>query len=414
MSPGDELRCLLRLPFDALAAVLGRIKPDFAWQPVTARRIRKLLFRINNVQLFTCLPVPQEERGKLLGLIRCLVSVPFGDGRGRFRLIADALNVRVDARHRGDDDVQTLLVVCRVGGRAALSINMYEKDAKVAADNRASGAGILGLADEAGLRNAIRLDLTLHEPALRELFREAGIAGMDGAAMMAASFVKAVRRLERGKGRSGKACLAWLLDYAFEQCLPLLKLLSYRPALLNKANRVLAVYNPTAAAVFKAWWGEPLPARGRRTSFCQYAMRHPTHRLTREQARKARAKLLTLGIDPDIPADVYETFFAQTYVWEMTRGERTTFCRALEAGDAEVIARLMAGSRSRSVKPIERISSSVRRMLRSAEVPAVEISASLRPGFEAPLALVRHGASVMRCGKLMTAVRVTARRSQPT
>ena len=134
----------------------------------------------------------------------------------------------------------------------------------------------------------------------------------------------------------------------------------------------------------------------------------------REQAHKARAKQLTLGIDPDIPADVYETFFAQTYVWEMTRGERTTFCRALEAGDAEVIARLMAGSRSRSVKPIERIASSVRRMLRSAEVPAVEISASLRPGFEAPLALVRHGAPVMRCGKLMPAVRVSARRSQPT
>ncbi|MFM9939785.1 MAG: hypothetical protein ACKVP7_09835 [Hyphomicrobiaceae bacterium] len=374
-SPRDELRCLLRLPFEALTAVLRCINPEFMWSSITNRRMRALLFRLTNIQIFTYLAVPNGERGKLLGYLRCMMSVPFGDGRGRYRLLADALNVRFDTRHSAAD-VQTLLFVCLVGGRAAVSVNLYEKDAKVGADDRMAKGCALGLSEYALLKDVIRLDLTLHEPALRELFREARIGNKTDTALMAANFVKAVRRLDLGKGRSGKTCLAWLLDYTFDQRLPLQKLLNFRPSLLEKARRVLKSYNPQAALVFRAWWREAPATRGDRGSFVLFAMRHASFKLSREQARKTRSKLLALGLDPDIPGDVYEAFYAQTFVWDMPRVERTKFCKALQARDGEVIAKYMARSRARSATKIDEVAATIRQMLESAEVPAVAVGPS--------------------------------------
>lgn len=190
--------------------------------------------------------------------------------------------------------------------------------------------------------------------------------------LTAANFVKAVRRLDRGKGKSGRGCLAWLLHYAFDERLPLLRLLNYRPSMVVKAMQTLEAYNPVAAKAFEAWW-RGSSSRRSEAGFARFVTRHPDHKLTRQQGRTVRRKLLDLGIDPDLPIDAYNVLFAQTHVWDMTTADRMPYVLALEEGDRKVIAKHMTSSRSRSVAIIGEVSATVRHMLESAEAPAVSV-----------------------------------------
>jgi hypothetical protein len=378
-TPRDELAALMRVPLNALEVVLRSVEPKFSWYPVTRQRIEALQFRVGPVQLFTYLPVPNDDRGRFLGFVRAVLSCPFGNGKGRFQVLADCIDVRVDTRFSRDDDVQTLLLVCQEDKRAALSINLYEKDAKLAAEagtlSEAASAGMAAIADD--LKNALRLDLTLHEPALRDLMVEAKLGKRATVPLTAANFVKAVRRLDRGKGRTKKACLAWLLDYTFDKRLPLLRMLNFKPSMVDAASRALATYNAHAKEVFQEWWSLSTNDRrskalsgGRRLTFEQFAQRHPTHKLSREQARMARRKLLAIGIDPDLAGDAYTVPYAQSYVWGLDCTERMGLCQALEARDNKAIGKLMRMSRSRSNSSITLISKCVRRMLAQAQTPA--------------------------------------------
>ena len=397
MSPAEEMRCLLRLPFDALTLVLRAIEPDFAWHKSTRRRIKRLLFRLSNIQIFTYLPIASSQRVRFLGFLRAALSTPFGDGAGQYRTLADVLNVRIDSRMNDADDLETLLIVCRAGGRAGLSINQYLKDAKVTTDARTAGVSPMALGGGCDLANAIRLDLTLHEAALRDLMAEAKLGKKTTLPLTAANFVKAARRLDRGKGESGLRSLNWLLHYAFDKRLPLLRLLNYRPSMVKEARKVLEAYNPDAAKLFGLWWtaSSRLNRRGASdVSWVQFATSHHTHRLSRGQARSAQRKVLGVGIDLDLPADAYNTMFAQTFVWDMSSTDRHKFCLALEAGDSKTIAKFMAASRSGSAAIMAQISETLCGMLKGAQTPAVILTSS-------PPALAPPSENLPRLPKMM-------------
>ena len=398
----NELAALMRLPFVALETILQEIEPTFVWRRVTRERIERLLFRVGPMQLFTYLPIARDHRGRLLSFLRAALSSPLRHGTDRFARVHDLLGVRM-YDHTAGDELETLLLVCRRDDRHVLSINFYEKDTELAAKSDWVD-DLLATTDVSALTNALRLDLTLHEPALRDLMAAAGLGAAAKVAVTAANVVRAVQRLDGGEGRgSSTSCLDWLLAYTFEKRLPLRRLLAYRPSMIETACTALSRYHPRAAPVFRAWCRLSYDARrraGRRQTFVSFAQAHPKLALSREQARQVRRQLLALDIDPDLPVEAYQTLYTQTYVWDLEHDERSALGRALEAGNDRATGKLMRQSRRASEQRITQITGVFDTMLAGAGTPAVPVS--LRP----------HVRTQVRAGRAIPAPRVPAREAR--
>ena len=395
VSARDELGRVLRLPFRVFAMLLREMNPVFRWEKETAKRIKKLLFKACPVQVFTYMDPTPFSSAQLLGFLRIVLSCPLGDGQGgsategrpgsAYGLLGDLLGIQIDARLVGGLTVQTLLLRIHRGGEQAVSANFYDKHAE--ATNEAAARNVIpGEAETRRfLSQNLRVDVTMHAPALRELQAEAGIARRGSAVLTAARFRRAIRVLDRGKGKSGKPFEQWLLNYIFDECLPLLRLLNYRPSLLDEVRAKLAMGKNGAemrspdglrsSMLFDEWLarGFEFERDGRRLSFEQFAQHFANNRVSRQGARTIRNKAWAWGLDLDLPLVACNAIFNIRHVIDLDRADQHALAVAFEQCDSEALLRLTQISKANSGRTIADLSGALSTMIASAYVPAVLI-----------------------------------------
>ena len=380
MSTGAERAYVLSMPFVVLQMLLKSVEPTFDWERPTQQRINKLLFKLCPVQIFTYIDTAPFTPEKFLNYVRAVLASSFGDGKGKYETVGDLLGVSVDAE-RNDRGVESLLLVFRRDGCAELSVNMYNKAAKARTDARTINAAIGSADTRKYLSSNLRVDITMHAGAIADLFSEARLGNKSGVPLTGANFVRALRNLNNKNGKGGERFIQWLLHYAFEQRLSLMTLLNYQPATLAKAKKALEAYHPDAAAAFVSWEACGFLYRKRTkhglrsVSFEQYVQTVPKEKLSRAIARKAKLKLLGVGLNPDIPMDAYEVLHAQSYSWDMTRKDRKRYNRALAAGDHATVGKFQQRSRYQSLATIEKLRVGFAPMIAAAHAPAVTVSA---------------------------------------
>ena len=98
--------------------------------------------------------------------------------------------------------------------------------------------------------------------------------------------------------------------------------------------------------------------------------------MSRQAARTARKKLLAIGLDPDVPLDVYEVLHAQSFSWDMSRDDRKRYNLARAAGDMKTVNKLQKRSRESSMAGVAHVRELLAPMLKAAHTPAISINAS--------------------------------------
>ena len=382
MSPNDERGRLLRTPFEVLRRLLREVDPKFEWEPETKARIKKLLFKACPVQVFTYMATAPFALDQWLGYLRAVLSCPLGNGDGGYCLLADLLGIELDSRARGGP-VQGLLLRFMKHGRVELSVNLYDKIAAARVDAAKTNSEVGDAKVRDFLSKHVRVDATLHDAVLRELMAEAKLGSKDTVLLTADMFNRAVGVLNRGKGKSGQKFVPWLLNYIFDDRLPLLSLLQYRPGLVDKVRVDLADYNADAAAVFDEWRklgfrfvpdaavGGSDPTSG--VTFEQFATRWARVMVKRQVARTISNKAREAGLDLDIPLAAYDGLFALTHFFDLAPDDRRAFAVALEKGDQKVVWRLMQRSRGNSKVTIGKVHQTLMKMIAGAHVPATKV-----------------------------------------
>jgi hypothetical protein len=375
-----ERRIMMRVPFAVLRQIVRSVEPEFEWQNDTKRRLKELAFRICPVQVFTYLVTHPRTPAQLMGFLRCVYSVPYSSGDVD-RLLCDDLSFQLMSV-RGSDSLQTLLFEFRTGGRTASSVNFYDKLAKAKVDAAVIDAKVGGSKDLKFLRGAVRVDITLHDAALRDMSREANLSTREDASVTAAEYCRAIAEMDARCGKSGKRFVQWLLDYIIEDRLKLWAMLNYKPSRLDRAQSMLSGYNADAAAGFASWRNAGFEhfersSRSRRTtSFVRFLEFHATPTLSRDVARRTREKLLAVKLDPDIPLRAYDAFFERTFAWDLPDNRRHELAVALEARDFAAVGQVLHVGRRNSVGRIRAITTALSEMIGSAHTPASTLGVS--------------------------------------
>ena len=372
----EERARLLRTPFDMLRRLLREVDPKFDWAPETGKRIKHLLFKACPIQVFTYMSTAPFSPDQWLGFLRVVLSCPLGNCEGHYCLLTDLLGIEVDAKLVGGP-VQSLLLKFRKDGRIVLSVNLYDKDAAAAVEAARNDIEVGDAATRAFLKNNIRVDVTLHDAALRDLVGEAQLGNKTQAVLTAALFNQAVGVLNTRKGTSGRRFAQWLLHYIFDEQLPLLRLLNYRPSLVGKTRAVLADYNPAAVKVFDEWREHGFnfcPDANGRISFEQFATRWAKSSVDRPVARTTSRKARETGLDLDLPLEACNALFNLRHVFDLKAKDRDALAVAIETGDHEAVLRLMDRSGANSTVTIGKVRQMFVKMIESAHVPAVLIA----------------------------------------
>lgn len=379
LSPWKQLGSLLRLPFALLKTALRVASAEFQWGEAVASRIRDLEFRVQTVQVYTYMPTAAT----LLSQIVATYSIP-SVSRQRGKLLGTALGLKF--YDRGAHEIETVLVRVMAASRGpgatrqVLSANFYDKALKSEKD-AAQGkieVGAEGVMEF--LRSHTRADITLSAPALKQLMREASLDPKD---LTARNFRNAVVRLDAGKGKSRMRFMQWLLTYVLVDRMKLPVLLRYSPKLVDRARRRVENVAPAALAAFDQWreQGFKHVTEHKPTSFVSFASKYAGKKaiVSAKQARRARLACLDLGLDLDVPLDVYNQYYAMTFTWAMTEKERGGYCRDLEAAIANdkrakiAVLKAQERSRQRSVQMAKGVRRQLPEWIGEAHVPSVEL-----------------------------------------
>jgi hypothetical protein len=305
------------------------------------------------------------------GFLRAVLSCPFGNGAGNFALLTDLIGVEVEAKVP-DGPVQTLLLKFMRKGRVEISVNLYDKHAAAVAEAEKSN---IALGDDAAvnfLKQNIRVDITLHDAALRALLREAKFVEADSCPLTASMFNRAVTRLNRGKGKTRTTFVQWLLNHIFDDRLALTRMLEYRPTMVEEVRSTLEIYDLKALAVFEEWLDLEVKHRGSE-SFEQFAISSAAQPISRHVARTTFSKARKIGLDLDIPLTAYDGLYTMTHYFDLVAADRRALAVALEIDDKKVAWDIMATSRSNAKATIKQVQQVLVDMIANAHVPALRI-----------------------------------------
>ena len=373
VSQTEERARLLRLPYELLDAVLRAADSKFSWSKSTRSRIEALLFKACPIQIFTYIDPQPFSLPQFLGFLRVLLSCPLGDGKGNFSLLADLLGVEVDVRAPGGP-VQTFLLRFKSGDRQALSVCLYDKLAAAQADATRAKVEVGDASIKDQLGRLVRVDMTLQEPMVRELFGEAKLNTKG--ALTAKNLNEAMRLLNTGKGKSGKKTVVWLLTEIFERRLHLVSLRNFRPSMIDEAREKLKTLKAKAVKVFDEWYEAGFGLRlgtGDRVSFQEFAVKHAQSRVSKQTARTIRKTCLKIGLDLDVPLQAYLAVFNMSFFFNLSDGDREQLAVALEAKDMSNVETLLTKAKSNTSAISVDLGKTLTNMIENASAPAVRI-----------------------------------------
>ncbi len=375
-----ERRIMMRVPFGVLRRIVRSQSKNFDWHADTKDRIKTLSFRNCPSQVFTYVNPAPKTPHQWLGFLRAVFSVSYSDGHIH-RLLCDDLGFEMMTKVT-PDGVETLTFLFRKDKRLAWSVNLYDKHAKAKADAESIKLEIGDEKVQRFLSRTVRVDVTIHDEGQRQMQREAKIIEqLEAANVTAANYTRAIEIMDNGEGISGKRFSQWLLDLIFGQLMRLWLLLEYKPSKLKSARDLLKNYNSDVFRGLNEWvekgfehFSESSGTK-RSVSFEQFLAEHAKARVTRPIARAARQKLLSLGLDPDVPLRAYDAFYNQTFVWDLSDEDRHRLAKAHEAGDYNAVRVFQGRSRESTETVIAEIKATFTKMVRSAHTPATTLGA---------------------------------------
>lgn len=190
-----ELLFLFAYPFRLLRQILRTIDRSFDWPAEMAERIRHGDITAHNLQI--AFPIPFDralDAHRFLPWLQVSYCLPYVDERRRTCILGGLLGLRASTELDANGRPTGVLLRAHQGNNPDLSVNIYAKAGTLEPDEKA----LLGKAGLRWLRRHLRVDVTLHKPALDRLFNAAGMAG---APRTIASVCRAVGVLDAGGNR---------------------------------------------------------------------------------------------------------------------------------------------------------------------------------------------------------------------
>jgi hypothetical protein len=343
---------LLRFPFLFLRRVLRAVDPAFRWSDATAARIKSGEFSLHNVQLAMYLPFAGDgELRRFLRWLRAVYCTPIVDERWSSFLLGEYIGLRVEAISdaRGDPTGVMFRAFRNAAGNTDLAVNFYDKLAALGE----AGTALLGRPQRDWLAKHLRVDITLHPPAIGRLFTA---AGLPRTRPTAAAWCRALAEFPGGEdGFRG-----WLLQEALATKLKLPAVAGFRPGLLEAARDKLSG-RPRTMAVWDDW----VAGRGDLRQLLQARLLDPA--AVRAEIRAVRHA----GLDPDLPPSVLHRLAMISSLWGFSAGDARRYSAALAAGDWRALRVLLRQNRAFVARRQRGFSRMVDAAFRPAPVPVL-------------------------------------------
>jgi hypothetical protein len=219
-----------------------------------------------------------------------------------------------------------VLLGAKQGNNPDITVNIYAKADTLEPEEKT----LLGEAGLRWLRRHLRVDVTLHKPALDRLFNAAGIAG---APRTVASVCRAVGMLDAG----GHRLVDWLAHEACVRRLKLSAVVGFRDGDFERAAAKLRG-RPAVMAVWPRW----LAGEGGLRALLEAELRRGG--MAQAKAKSAVADNLravrAAGIDPDIPPEFFHRLGLAACTWGFSKSEVAAFAAAVAAGDEAAMAEM--------------------------------------------------------------------------
>jgi hypothetical protein len=220
---------------------------------------------------------------------------------------------------------------------------------------------LLGEAGLRWLRRHLRVDVTLHKPALDRLFNA---AGMPGAPRTVASVCRAVGLLDAG----GNRLVDWLAREACVRRLKLPAVVGFRNGDFERAAAKLGK-RPAVMAVWPRW----LAGEGGLRVLLEAELRRGG--MAQAKAKSAAADNLravrAAGIDPGIPPEFFHRLGLAACTWGFSKSEAAEFAAAVAGGDEAAMAEMLRQKRRFAEVGLAELTTAVNRTLRPGGVPAL-------------------------------------------
>ncbi len=164
---GREQLFLLVYPFFLLRRILRTLDPALDWPAELAARITSGDILVHNLQFAFPIPFAREDDAlRFLSWLQVSYCLPYVDERGRTHILGELLGLRATFQLGDDGRATGVLLRARQGNNPDLSVNMYAKADTLEPDEEA----LLGADGLRWLRRNLRVDVTLHKPAIDRLF----------------------------------------------------------------------------------------------------------------------------------------------------------------------------------------------------------------------------------------------------
>lgn len=321
----------LLVPVELIEAAARTMTEGFKWSDPTKRQIETGQVRVNQLVTRNTFPVDLHLARSILTFLAMTYSAGYGDGSGKYRTVGEALDVRVKAR-QSQGETKQLVIDLLSSGRADYTVKLT--------DVTPEGSRLARLQHETVIRDG----------GLRDLLSEADVSTKDAADPTIADLQSAFERLSARN--EGPRTVDWLNQKIFAERMGFWQLLNFSPSLLTQAKELVGNDDALGGA-FEDWrlrGFEGTPASsGRPQSFVQFMK----SRISPDRARAYRGKILTIGLNPDIPLEVYYVFYNMRFYWNLGPEDKAEMARALEAQDIEAIKRLQQASNEATGQTID-------------------------------------------------------------
>ena len=355
-----ELRFLFLYPFALLRQILRTIDHSFDWSAGMADRIRRGDITAHNLQV--AFPIPFEtalDARRFLSWLQVSYCLVYVDERGRTRILGELLGLRASTQLDDTGRPTGVLLGAKQGNNPDITVNIYAKADTLEPEEKT----LLGEAGLRWLRRHLRVDVTLHKPALDRLFNAAGMAG---APRTVASVCRAVGMLDAG----GHRLVDWLAHEACVRRLKLPAVVGFRNGDYERAAAELGG-RPAVMAVWP-WW---LAGEGDLRALLEAELRRGG--MAQAKAKSAVADKLravrAAGIDPDIPPEFFHRLGLAACTWGFSKSEVAEFAAAVAGGDEAAMAEMLRQKRRFAEVGLAELTAAVERALRPGAVPALGV-----------------------------------------
>ncbi len=353
LDPDRERLYLYRYPFLLLGRILRAVDRTFAWSDDAAACIKAGAFKLHNAQLAFYMPfASRAELRRFLRWLDAVFCTPIVTGTWSSRTLGKYLRLNVESwpDARGCPTGVMLRAYRNAARNSDLTTNFYDK----AATLKKAGRAALGGPRRDWLLRHLRVDVTLHPPAIGRLFTAAGLAGEP---CTVSTWCRALAQLDGKEDRFRE----WLTHEALERRLRLRAVAGFDIDALQRARDRLSG-RPRLMAVWDDW----LAGKG--------GLRQLLHAQVPDGAA-VRAEISAVrkaGLDPDLPPPILHRLAMISSLWGFSKAQAREYAEALASEDMRALHRLLRHNQTFIARTRVEFSRAVDAAFHPAPVPTID------------------------------------------